>query len=558
MKKNNTMMSKMNKMMKSVTTSVKTSKIFKTFYNWFIKFAKIMHMKPKILSVILGLIAVILLSLGLGVSKKEGYTSIEEANAERGRIEQEMFDAIDSVITTPADNEEFRTKLANYLDTKMSYLTQGDITINENDVNGDGNIYKLRDDLFNASGNTLPQYVDNTPRNINARYIRVQNRGLPQLTDPTAGGNWLQIQELEVWGYEKGDSGNLVNLAYKGREGGAGSIEVKSEWHQAKRHKAVNGNISNFNGVYHSIGVGEDEFWQLDLGDSYHIKKIVHYNRHDCCQNRAANMTINIYNTKPNNSDLNKVGGLIPQIILTSDIQPQEFDLDQYISDFENAGKIKSYNGKSCLSGETDDSITMKTCDDNDIKQRWNTSYTSINEKREYIIYNGVTNDKCITNDTDAIKLTNDCGSGINTSKWLIYPSDLPLLKEKINDLAREANELIKIIIPKGDGYKAAMDMNVTRLLTKNTELQQQHAKLLEKLKEPMKLDENFELSKLTTTSNFSYYMLYLIFTIFIVGCLIFVFKNPEESNLDMFILALAGMIFAYYVYDYYKKRKRN
>ena len=73
-----------------------------------------------------------------------------------------------------------------------------------------------------------------------------------------------------------------------------------------------------------------------------------------------------------------------------------------------------------------------------------------------------------------------------------------------------------------------------------------------------MKLDENFELTKITTTSNFSYYMLYLIFTIFIVGCLIYVFKNPEDSNLDMFILSLSGMIFAYYVYDYYKKRKRN
>ena len=231
---------------------------------------------------------------------------------------------------------------------------------------------------------------------------------------------------------------------------------------------------------------------------------------------------------------------------------------------------IKSYNGKSCLTGEEDDSITMKTCDDTDVKQKWKTIYTSTGSSREYTIYNGTgTEQKCITNHesqddegnvlANNIKLSSDtavCGNA--SSKWLIYPSDLPLLKEKINELAREANELIKIIIPKGDGYKAAMDMNVTRLLTKNTELQQQHAKLLEKLKEPMKLDENFELSKLTTTSNFSYYMLYLIFTIFIVGCLIFVFKNPEESNLDMFILALAGMIFAYYVYDYYKKRKRN
>jgi len=233
---------------------------------------------------------------------------------------------------------------------------------------------------------------------------------------------------------------------------------------------------------------------------------------------------------------------------------------------------IKSYNGKSCLSGEEDNSITMKKCDDADVKQKWVGVYTENINKREYTIYSGTgtgTEQKCITNHESQddegnvsatnIKLSSDtavCGNA--SSKWLIYPSDLPLLKEEITELAREANELIKIIIPKGDGYKAAMDMNVTRLLTKNTELQEQHVKLLEKLKEPMKLDENFELTKITTTSNFSYYMLYLIFTIFIVGCLIYVFKNPEESNLDMFILALAGMIFAYYVYDYYKNRKRN
>ena len=216
MKKNNTMMSKMNKMMNSVTNAVKTSKIFKTFYNWFIKFAKIMHMKPKILSVILGLIAVILLSLGLGVSKKEGYTSMEEADAEKERIEKEMFDAIDSVITTPAENEEFRTKLANYHDKKMSYLTQGDITINEHDVNEDGNIYKLRDELFNESDNTLPQYVDNTPGTEQTDLFLTQYTLIQTIDEPVTTADLeasRNIVETQI-GLHSANGQSILNAAF--------------------------------------------------------------------------------------------------------------------------------------------------------------------------------------------------------------------------------------------------------------------------------------------------------------------------------------------------------
>ena len=229
---------------------------------------------------------------------------------------------------------------------------------------------------------------------------------------------------------------------------------------------------------------------------------------------------------------------------------------------------IKSYDGNSCLTSDVDNSIKITKCDKVNPKQKWYTTYNSASNQRSYNIYDGIGNDKrCITtsvadaegNETYNITLSNDnaiCNSA--SSKWLIYPSDLPLLNEEIKNLAREANELINIIVPKGDSYKAAIDTNVSRLLQKNTELQQQHTKLLEKLEEPMKLDENFELSKITTSSNFSYYMMYFIFMIFIVGCLIYIYKHPEDSNLDMFILTLAGMIFAYYVYDYYKKLKRN
>jgi hypothetical protein len=43
---------------------------------------------------------------------------------------------------------------------------------------------------------------------------------------------------------------------------------------------------------------------------------------------------------------------------------------------------------------------------------------------------------------------------------------------------------------------------------------------------------------------------------IFVLGALIHIFKNPEVENLDMFILVLAVIILAYYVYDYFYVKK--
>lgn len=242
----------------------------------------------------------------------------------------------------------------------------------------------------------------------------------------------------------------------------------------------------------------------------------------------------------------------------------QMWYLDQTKDD--NSALIKSYRDDNCLSSENNDSIKISKCDPANIKQKWYPEHTGNKEIREYKIFDSIEkNKKCITiggpdglTETidNTIKLGNECDNA--TSKWLIYPSDLPMLMEKINELARESNDLIKIITSKGDRYQAAIDMNVTQLLIKNEELQTAHAKLLETPDETMKVNAKFELTKITTDSNYSNYILYLIFMIFIVGCLIYIFKNPEGNNLDIFILVLAGLIFVYYVYDYYKKLQRK
>jgi len=148
---------KMNKIMISITNG------FNTFSKWFIKIAKIINIKPKILLIILGLIAVILLSLGLGVNKKEGYSSMIEADSAKKKAIDDMNLAIDTIIRTPSDKQAFKTKVSNFYTKKKEYLIQQDPSMNDYDINKDRQIYKLRDELFDTSGNTLKQYVDNTP-----------------------------------------------------------------------------------------------------------------------------------------------------------------------------------------------------------------------------------------------------------------------------------------------------------------------------------------------------------------------------------------------------------
>jgi hypothetical protein len=70
-------------------------------------------------------------------------------------------------------------------------------------------------------------------------------------------------------------------------------------------------------------------------------------------------------------------------------------------------------------------------------------------------------------------------------------------------------------------------------------------------------LSGKISISSLKTESNFSKYILYLLFMIFFTVCLIYIYIVPETGNLDMFMLALGIIIIVYYLYDYFTKKIR-
>jgi hypothetical protein len=179
-----------------------------------------------------------------------------------------------------------------------------------------GNINR---ESINASYGRNCSNITQTPRF--ARYIKV-----------LGSGDYVQISQIAVWGYEKGQ---LTNLAYKGRPGGPGAVIVKSilsSCNENSKYTPIDGVLKarghdECRGIYHSAVPRIGEFWLLDLGDEYPITKIDYYNRAECCNERAMNMTINLYNTMPNNNATNQSDGLLnPPLTLNRNLV-QEFNI---------------------------------------------------------------------------------------------------------------------------------------------------------------------------------------------------------------------------------------
>uniref|UniRef100_A0A6C0HHC2 Apple domain-containing protein n=1 Tax=viral metagenome TaxID=1070528 RepID=A0A6C0HHC2_9ZZZZ len=102
------------------------------------------------------------------------------------------------------------------------------------------------------------------------RYVRI--------TAPCNGDSWLQISELQVFDQ------NGVNVA-KGKK-----VTSKDYWGgYVNSGNAVSGNatIKPYWAGHHS-GTPCNSWWMIDLGQDVDIRKIVYYNRQDCCQNRIA------------------------------------------------------------------------------------------------------------------------------------------------------------------------------------------------------------------------------------------------------------------------------
>jgi len=160
-------------------------------------------------------------------------------------------------------------------------------------------------------------------------------------------------------------------------------------------------------------------------------------------------------------------------------------------------------------------------------------------------------------------KLNDKMLSYDKSTNYAIETSSTKYAKNKIIDdkLLREAKN-IKILIdnlgPKMQQFNSFSNANYGALNQRINELNDTFINLNINLKIPDLFDGNFETSQIESTSNFNKYILYFIFAIFIIGCLIYITKNPEAGNIDMFILALAILILAYYLYEYITTKKKN
>jgi hypothetical protein len=128
----------------------------------------------------------------------------------------------------------------------------------------------------------------------------------------------------------------------------------------------------------------------------------------------------------------------------------------------------------------------------------------------------------------------------------------LNTLNADITQLAEEINMLINKVLVNDPKNKALMERKVSTLLKKNDNLQNLYGDIMVKQEELNTLDASYHDTHTKSESNFYIYLYYFFLVVFIFGSLLYILKNPQDGNLDMFILGLGIIIFAYYIYDYY------
>jgi len=158
------------KNLNGMVKSFKSMKFIKTINGGLLKLGKSLNIKPTQMYVILGLLALLLVTLALNLGKKkEGFMSMSEANASKLKAMDDMRKAINSVTWNPLSQKSiFSTNVVDFYSKKLMFLNQGDLSMNAVDLGGpagatvpDKQVYKLKAE-FDISGNTLPRYRDNT------------------------------------------------------------------------------------------------------------------------------------------------------------------------------------------------------------------------------------------------------------------------------------------------------------------------------------------------------------------------------------------------------------
>lgn len=112
------------------------------------------------------------------------------------------------------------------------------------------------------------------------RFVRVKA--------PTQGDAWLQIAQLQVF------DDNGVNVALgktasaSSRYGGSSNPQI-----------AIDGdaNVRSYPSIFHG-GQASSDWFMVDLGQAFNIRRVVYYNRRDCCQHRMNGGLIQLLNAQ--------------------------------------------------------------------------------------------------------------------------------------------------------------------------------------------------------------------------------------------------------------------
>ena len=151
----------------------KSLPIVKMIQNGLNNFAKTLHIKPNLLYIILGLLAVIFISLGLG-TRKEGFTVDVDPTNKLTKVVDNLNSAINSINGWNNGNEKV-TFIENvniaFSNVMNFYVNQYGEEIKKYDKNNDNKVYKLivssnlktdnSGKFLDNTGNVLPLFLDN-------------------------------------------------------------------------------------------------------------------------------------------------------------------------------------------------------------------------------------------------------------------------------------------------------------------------------------------------------------------------------------------------------------
>jgi len=319
-----------------------------------------------------------------------------------------------------------------------------------------------------------------------------------------------------------------------------------------KRIESVRESITQFQILQESIfNEGVSTMVSLDLGLPYYIQHVSSGKVLTMLDDPSHNLVLE---NKP---------------ITFTKFQEWHFKKSETHTDINNLYTISSNKNELCLSYDTT-SITgshvIKILECTDTKSLWKVE----NQSDAYKTIKTYPSEKTVeynSNNELILNVTNNRLNDIkNEQSWIIKPTIEGFIQMR-NDLTREINNikvLVNNILPNGKSYKSAMESNAERLIQTMNTLEQTLVALDEKRKhiaennpeyDPVLLEGKFQNATLDTNTRFYKYGMYLIFAIFITISVIYIYFNPEETSLDMFMLIFAIFILIYYIYDYIKKK---